>query len=75
MTAKGLRKRIVVFVFVVLLLAPSLSGASPPEKLIGQETWLFTLPSSQDRAINYLKEYYGKYHLVMTFFPAAFTPI
>ena len=31
----------------------------------------FTLPSSEDRAINYLNEYYGKHHLILTFFPAA----
>jgi len=61
--------------FVVLLLFP-LTGAAAQEaeNLIGQEISFFTLPSTEDRAINYLREYYGKHHLVMTFFPAAFTP-
>ena len=60
---------------VVLLLFP-LTGATAQEaeSLIGQEISFFTLPSTADRAINYLREYYGKHHLVMTFFPAAFTP-
>ena len=60
---------------VVLLLFP-LTGATAQEaeSLIGQEISFFTLPSTEDRAINYLREYYGKHHLVMTFFPAAFTP-
>ena len=64
-----------LFLLLLLFLVVSTVEAFPPEKLLGQETWLFTLPSTQDRAINYLKEYYGKYHLVMTFFPAAFTPL
>jgi hypothetical protein len=64
-----------LLMFVVILLPLFDAGAFPPEKLIGQETWLFTLPSNQDRAINYLKEYYGEHHLVITFFPAAFTPV
>jgi len=44
-------------------------------KLVDKETMNFTLPSNQDRVINYADEYYGKYHLIITFFPAAYTPI
>ena len=61
---------------VVLLLLPfSDLGAKEKKSLIGEEVPYFTLPSTHDRAINYLSEYYGKHHLVMTFFPAAFTPV
>jgi hypothetical protein len=42
---------------------------------VGDEAPSFTLPSTQDRLVDYYKDYYGKYHLVMTFFPAAFTPV
>lgn len=49
--------------------APSLPGLK-----IGDEAPWFTLPSSEDRLVDYYKDYYGKHHLVMTFFPAAFTP-
>lgn len=42
---------------------------------IGDEAPSFTLPSSQDRIVDYYKDYYGRYHLIITFFPAAFTPI
>jgi peroxiredoxin len=42
---------------------------------VGEETLLFSLPSTHDRLISYAKDYYGKYNLVMTFFPAAFTPV
>jgi len=43
--------------------------------LIGKEAPNFTLPSTQDRVINYAEEYYGKHHLIITFFPAAYTPV
>jgi len=45
------------------------------ELKLGDEAPAFTLPSSQDRLVDYYKDYYGKHHLVITFFPAAFTPI
>jgi hypothetical protein len=62
--------------FLFLMVLP-LSNAEAAKKveLIGRETLYFTLPSTQDRLINYADEYYGKYHLIITFFPAAFTPI
>jgi hypothetical protein len=44
------------------------------ELKLGDEAPGFTLPSSQDRLVDYYKDYYGKHHLVITFFPAAFTP-
>ena len=63
-----------VLSMVLLLLPLSAGGAKGERSLIGDEVLFFTLPSSQDRTINYVSEYYGKHHLVMTFFPAAFTP-
>lgn len=59
--------------FFLLLLANA--EAKKKVELVGKETLNFTLPSTQDRLINYGDEYYGKYHLIITFFPAAFTPI
>jgi hypothetical protein len=46
----------------------------PPLK-VGDEAPSFQLPSSQDRLVDYYKDYYGKHHLIITFFPAAFTPV
>jgi hypothetical protein len=46
----------------------------PPLK-VGDEAPTFQLPSSQDTLVDYYKDYYGKYHLIITFFPAAFTPV
>jgi hypothetical protein len=59
---------------VFLLLPLAIALANDGDVLIGEEVSFFTLPSSEDRAINYLNEYYGKHHLILTFFPAAFTP-
>jgi hypothetical protein len=42
---------------------------------VGDEAPSFVLPSSQDRLVDYYADYYGKHHLVLTFFPAAFTPV
>jgi len=67
--------RWLVLSIVLMLLPFSALGAKEEKSLIGEEVPYFTLPSTHDRAINYVSEYYGKHHLVMTFFPAAFTPV
>jgi hypothetical protein len=50
-------------------------GNAWAELKLGDETPSFTLPSTQDRLVDYYKDYYGKHHLILTFFPAAFTPV
>jgi hypothetical protein len=62
---------------LLLLILLPLSNVEAKKKveLVGREILNFTLPSTQDRLITYADEYYGKHHLVITFFPAAFTPI
>ena len=67
--------RWLVLSMLLMLLPFSALGAKEERSLIGHETPFFTLPSTHDRAINYVSEYYGKHHLIMTFFPAAFTPV
>jgi len=56
--------------FLVLAL-----GTAWADLKVGDEAPSFTLPSSQDRLVDYYKDYYGKHHLILTFFPAAFTPL
>jgi hypothetical protein len=63
------------FVFVLILLPVSVTQAEKKVDLVGREVLNFTLPSTHDRVINYAEEYYGKHHLVITFFPAAYTPV
>jgi len=62
---------------LIFLIFLPLSGVHAKDKLelVGRETLNFTLPSTQNRLINYADEYYGRYHLIITFFPAAFTPV
>lgn len=64
-----------LFLVLFLLLPISGFGAKKEKSLVGEETLYFSLPSTHDRLISYLPEYYGKYNLIITFFPAAFTPI
>ena len=59
----------------ILLFFFLVSGNAQAQLKEGDEAPSFTLPSTEDRLVDYYKDYYGKYHLVMTFFPAAFTPI
>jgi len=56
--------------FLVLAMGSAWAGLK-----LGDEAPGFTLPSSQDRLVDYYKDYYGKHHLIITFFPAAFTPV
>ena len=64
-----------LFLLVLFLLPLANVRAQEKKSLVGQETSYFSLPSTHDRLITYLNEYYGKHHLIMTFFPAALTPI
>jgi len=66
---------IFIFLLLLFLLPPSNTEAKKKVELVGREILNFTLPSTQDRLITYADEYYGKHYLVITFFPAAFTPI
>jgi len=70
MSKKNFSIYLIVFLSILILIRNS--GA---EIKIGDEAPSFTLPSTQDRLVYYYKDYYGKYHLIITFFPAAFTPI
>jgi len=67
------------FLFIALIAIPVLlvlgMGSGWAQVKVGDEAPSFTLPSSQGKLVDYYKDYYGKHHLVMTFFPAAFTPV
>jgi hypothetical protein len=61
---------LIISLFLVLTLRNAWA-----ELKVGDEAPAFVLPSSQDKLVDYYKDYYGKHHLIITFFPAAFTPI
>jgi hypothetical protein len=60
---------------VILILPPASLAEKKEKSLVGEETLYFSLPSTHDRLISYLNDYYGKHYLIITFFPAAFTPV
>ncbi|WP_144402058.1 hypothetical protein [Geoalkalibacter subterraneus] len=68
---------------VVLLLTFSLAPAelladqqrADMSKSVGDRAPIFSLATSQGTLVDYDRDYYGKHHLVMTFVPAAFTPV
>jgi peroxiredoxin len=64
-----------MFLLILFLLPASSLAAKKEKSLVGEETPYFSLPSTQDRLISYVNDYYGKHHLIITFFPAAFTPV
>ena len=65
-----------LLVLIALLIIPMTArAAGQQDPLIGKQTINFTLSSTEDRAINYGSEYYDKAFLVITFFPAAYTPV
>jgi hypothetical protein len=73
-------KSVSVFVGLSLLLAAGISwadsgGPSFAPLKVGSEAPWFVLPSSDERLVDYGQNYFGKHHLVITFFPAAFTPV
>jgi hypothetical protein len=72
MSKKTVLTLLMVNIAFVLCLA---TGSVLAELKVGDEAPGFTLPSSQDRMVDYYKDYYGKHHLIITFFPAAFTPV
>jgi len=70
------KRRIYMSVMLgIFLFLFSYLGNARAELKVGDEAPGFTLPSSQDRLVDYYKDFYGKHHLVITFFPAAFTPV
>jgi len=64
-------------VFLALVMGSAWADSASPftPAKVGDEAFSFTLPSSQGKLVDYYKDYYGKFHLVLTFFPAAFTPV
>ncbi|HEY7746024.1 MAG TPA: hypothetical protein VIA07_06800 [Desulfuromonadales bacterium] len=63
---------------LVLLTPTSVWAArerSEMSKRVGDRAPIFSVPTSQGTLVDYDRDYYGKHHLVLTFVPAAFTPV
>jgi hypothetical protein len=65
-----------LLLLIALLMMPlTIQAAGQQDPLIGKKAINFTLSSTENRAINYGSEYYDKDFLIVTFFPAAYTPV
>ncbi len=63
----------------LLVLGSTSAGAKliAPEgvKKVGDRAPIFTLVDQEGKLVNYDRDFYGRHHLILTFFPAAFTPV
>ena len=75
MRGKSYLKCLCLFLLILFLLPVSGLAAKKDKSLVGEEALYFSLPSTHDRLISYINDYYGKHYLIITFFPAAFTPV
>jgi len=73
---RALNVLISAILFLAVFCPVARTGAAEiTSNLIGGPTINFSLASTQDRLITYGQEYYGRHNLIITFFPAAFTPV
>lgn len=72
-----MRYLMTVFSLLVLFAMPVTAKLISPERMVqvGNRAPIFSLVDQDGRLISYDQAYYGRHHLVMTFFPAAFTPV
>lgn len=69
---------VLISVFLLLALFCPVTRAETADStstMIGNPTINFSLASNQDLLTNYGQDYYGRHNLIITFFPAAFTPV
>ena len=69
------KKTILALAMAGIFISMFAMGNAWAQVKVGDEAPSFTLPSSQDKLVDYYQDYYGKHHLIITFFPAAFTPV
>ena len=71
------RGSLLVAALLLTVAGPAMTGQIQPElaKQVGDKVPLFAVATSQGTLADYKRDYYGRHHLVLTFFPAAFTPV
>ena len=66
-------------VLLLALLAPTSAWTARERpdmsKQVGDRAPIFQVATSLGTLADYDRDYYGRHHLVLTFFPAAFTPV
>lgn len=73
----AIRSLLPLLVLLLITALPTVAGSAQPDssKKVGDRAPLFTVVTNQNALADYNRDYYGRHHLVMTFFPAAFTPV
>ena len=73
-----MKLRLAILCCLLVLGATSAGGkliAPEGAKKVGDRAPIFTLVDHQGKLVNYDRDFYGRHHLILTFFPAAFTPV
>ena len=65
---------VLAMVGIPLFLVLALGNARAAELKVGDEAPGFILSSTLDKDVNYYRDYYGKYHLILSFIANAFGP-
>jgi peroxiredoxin len=75
--ASGLLRCILITATLLLAAAQGMAANLRPEMAlqVGDRAPSFSVATSQDTLADYNRDYYGQHHLVLSFFPAAFTPV
>lgn len=71
------RRLVLAMLATALLALPAAAADERADmmKRVGERAPIFQVVTSQGTLADYDRDYYGKHHLVMTFVPAAFTPV
>lgn len=74
--ARALMVWISAVLFIAVMWPVNYAAAAENSSIrIGSPIINFSLASTQERLINYGQEYYGRKNVIITFFPAAYTPV
>jgi len=70
-------RRIILALYLLLLAGAAQAELLAPEsaRQIGDRAPIFSLVDDRGELVSYDHNYYGRHHLILTFFPAAFTPV
>ena len=67
-----MKKKLFVFMAIGSILLIYTIGNGWAGLKVGDAAPRFTVATTQDKPVDYTSDYYGKYHLVLEFFPNAF---
>jgi len=70
-------QRLALALCLLLLAGAARAELLAPEsaRQVGDRAPIFALVSDGGELVSYDQAYYGRHHLILTFFPAAFTPV